>query len=115
MNIDDDVKAMLDHHESAGAPRFAAGFPDRVMARLARAASGSPVLTLDRALALQSRRLLPLLAAASLVLGFWNWWSVRDHAPSTLGAVLGVATVVAPARAPEGTSVAGLTNTEYFE
>ena len=112
---DDDVKAMLELHESAGTPRFTAGFPVRVMARIARLASERPALTLEQALARQSRRLLPVLAAASLVLGLWNWWSVRDRAPSTLGAVLGVATAVAPARTSGTTYVAGLTNTEYFE
>ena len=112
---DDDVKAMLEQHESAGMPRFATGFPDRVMARIGIVASQRPALTLDQAVALQSRRLLPVLAAASLVLGLWNWWTVRDRAPSTLGAVLGVATAVAPSRTSGTTSVAGLTNTEYFE
>ena len=112
---DDDVKAMLEQHESAGMPRFTDGFPDRVMARIVRVASERPALTMDQALSVQSRRLLPVLAAASLVLGLWNWWTVRDRAPSTLGAVLGVATVVAPARASATTSGAGLTNTEYFE
>ena len=94
---DDELKAMLEHHESAGMPRYSTGFPDRVLARIAGVAGESPVLTLDRALTLQSRRLLPVLAAASLVLGLWNWWTVRDRAPSTLGAVLGVASHVAPA------------------
>ncbi|MEO8624412.1 MAG: hypothetical protein ABI625_25245 [bacterium] len=106
---DDDVKAMLQQHESAGTPRFAAGFADRVIARVANDAR--PMLTLDRAIAQQTRRLLPALAAASLVLALWNWWSVRDRAPSTFSAVLGVASRTSTNASPS----VGLTNTEAFE
>lgn len=107
---DDDLKAMLAHHESAGAPRFAPGFADRVMARVAE----RPVLTLDRAITQQTRRLLPALAAASLVLALWNWYSVRDRAPSALGAMLGVASTAGVSTASSGFAL-GLTNAEAFE
>ena len=114
MMNEDDLKAMLAVHVSAGEPRFTAGFTDRVMTRLA-AAHGHPVLTLDRAIARQVQWLMPTLAAASLVLAMWNWWSVRDRAPSTLGAVFGmVASTGGASEARNATGVA-LVNTEAFE
>ena len=115
MMDDDDLATMLAGHESAGAPRFTVGFADRVMTRVAEAAGGRAVLTLERALARQAQRLIPTLAAASLVLALWNWWSVRDRAPSTLGAVLGIVASTGSsgeARSPAGV---GLVNTEVFE
>lgn len=106
---DDDLHALLAQHESAGAPVFAPGFVDRVMDRVARRGVPSFDLALER----QARRILPALAAASLLLGVWNWWTARDGAPSTVGAVLGVA------RNASGAGYAstplGLTNTEAFE
>lgn len=106
---DDDVIALLAQHESAGTPRFASGFADRVMVRIAAGA----VQTLDLALAQQARRILPALAAASLLLGVWNWWTVRDRAPSTVGAVLGV--VRTASSVTRASSPFGLANTEAFE
>jgi len=73
-----------------------------------------PVQTIDLALERYARRVLPTLAAASLLLGVWNWWTVRDHAPSTVGAVLGVATRATHATYASPSSL-GLTNTEAFE
>lgn len=115
MMHDDDLKAMLAGHESAGAPRFSAGFSDRVMTRLADSAGERVVLTLDRALARQVQRLMPALAAASLVLALWNWWSVRDRAPSTLGAVLGMVASTGGAGDAKSVAGVGLVNTEAFE
>ncbi|MEO7179880.1 MAG: hypothetical protein ABI141_03520 [Gemmatimonadaceae bacterium] len=107
---DDELKAMLAHHESAGAPRFAPGFADRVISR----AVERPMLTLDRAITQQTRRLLPALAAASMALALWNWYSVRDRAPSALGAMLGVAST-AGAGTTSSAFALGLTNAEAFE
>lgn len=106
---DDDLHVVLAQHESAGAPLFAPGFADRVVDRIRTRAVQSFDLALER----QARRILPALAAASLLLGVWNWWTVRDGAPSTVAAVMGVArnaTGAVHASAP-----LGLTNTEAFE
>ena len=107
---DDNLYALLAQHEGAGAPRFAAGFTDGVMARIAEGAAQ----TFDLALARQARRMLPALAAASLMLGAWNWWTVRGEAPSTVGAVLGVAQRATTAGHASPSSL-GLTNAEAFE
>ena len=106
---DHDVHALLAQHEGAGAPRFATGFADRVMTRIA----ADSVQTIDVALERYARRVLPTLAAASLLLGVWNWWTVRDHAPSTFSAVLGVAR--SSGSATRTATPLGLTNTEAFE
>ena len=111
---DDDVAAMLESHESAGAPRFAPGFADRVMARVGDDERARSTLTLDGALAGHVRRVLPSLLAASLVLALWNSRSVRGQAPSPIGAVLGVASVATVGLASPA-SVVGLTNVEAFE
>lgn len=109
MTDDNELHALLAKHEAASAPRFATGFADRVMARV----SARPVLTIELALERYARRMLPSLAAASLLLGAWNWWTVRDRAPSTFGAVLGV---IQPSANFARTSASlGLINTEAFE
>ena len=107
--MDDELHALLAQHESAELPRFAMGFADRVMARLA----ARPVHTIDLALERYARRVLPTLAAASLFLGVWNWWTARDGAPSTFSAVLGV--VQTSGSAVRTSPLLGLTNTEAFE
>ncbi len=109
MSDDHDVPALLALHECSGSPRFAMGFADRVMVRIAARRAQTVNIALER----YARRVLPTLAAASLMLGVWNWWTVRDRAPSTFSAVLGVAP-------PSGsvvrtTPLLGLTNTEAFE
>ena len=109
MSDDHDVPALLALHECSGTPRFAMGFADRVMVRIA----ARRVQTVDMALERYSRRVLPTLAAASLMLGVWNWWTVRDRAPSMFSAVLGVVPTSGSAvRTPPSL---GLTNTEAFE
>lgn len=105
--IDDELKALLREHPSADAPRFATGFAERVMKRVGERES------LDLALVRQARRVLPALAAASLMLAAWNYVSLRDRAPSTLGAVLGVASTSGTASAALSTN--GLVNVEAFE
>ena len=109
MTNDDDLHALLAMHDSAGAPHFASGFADRVLARIA----ASPEQTISLAFERYARRVLPLMAAASLLLGVWNWWTVRDRAPSTFSAVLGVATVAGSAL--QASRSLALSNTEAFE
>ena len=75
--------------------RFDAGFADRVMKRAGELAAnrGGEHDTFSSTLARQARRMLPAVAAASLAISAWNWWSVRDEADSALAAVLGLEAV----------------------
>ena len=109
---DDKLHRLLRAHESAGQPRFESGFADRVMQRVAGASSDGAV-TLDFVLAHYARRVLPAVAAASMMLALWNYVSVRDRAPSTVSAVLGVAT--SNVAGSGGVSTNGLVNAEVFE
>ena len=63
---------------------FDAGFSDRVAARL-RAAGESP---LSAALERQFRRIVPIAAAASLMLAAYNWWGSRESGASAIDAAL---------------------------
>jgi hypothetical protein len=67
------------------APRaFAPGFAGRVHARmLAESAHELP-----HALERQFVRIVPLLAAASLMLAVYNWWSTHETAASAFDAAL---------------------------
>jgi len=114
---DDELQDLLRLHESAGEPRFANGFSDRVMHRVAAAGLARDAATLDRVLARYARRVLPALAAASMVLAIWNYVSVRDRAPSTFGAVLGIASssLATNAQRTAGAPANGLMNVEAFE
>ena len=78
---DDGVDALV---RSAAPMGFEPGFSDRVIARLR--ADGE--LSLSDALERQVRRVLPLVAAASLVLAAYNWWGARGSSSSTLDAAL---------------------------
>ena len=69
---------------SAAPTSFESGFSDRVIARLR--AGGD--LSLSDALERQVRRVLPLVAAASLVLAAFNWWEARGSSSSALDAAL---------------------------
>ena len=112
---DEELTTMLARHESAEFPRFAAGFADRVVARIG-ASGDSGVLSFERALERQTRRLLPAIAAASLMLGAWTWWSLHDQAQSPLGAVLGVSQPASVAATTSTTLIElTLTDTESFE
>lgn len=71
---------------SARVDRFAPGFADRVAQRLARDAAAAPPLVLPR----HVRRVVPLVAAASLALAATNWWSARDAGGSALARALGI-------------------------
>ena len=70
-------------HESAPSS-FNAGFGDRVASRLRTATE----LTISAALERQVRRIVPIVAAASLVLAAYNWWGSRDSGVSTIDAAL---------------------------
>lgn len=109
---DDELKGLLQHHPSATEPRFSAGFGDRVMLRVSEDTRGRATRTLDAVLAQYTRRVLPALAAASLMLALWNYLVVRDRATSTFGAVLGVSGVSVVSTA---SSTNGLMNAEAFE
>jgi hypothetical protein len=69
----------------AAAPnRFADGFHDRVLARL-RAHRDMPLaLALER----QFVRIVPLAAAATILLAAYNWWGGRKPGASPLDAAL---------------------------
>jgi hypothetical protein len=66
---------------------FAPGFADRVADRIARAPEASLVLPAH------VRRVVPLVAAASLVLAATNWWSARDSGVSPIAAAIGLPSV----------------------
>jgi hypothetical protein len=61
---------------------FEPGFADRVRARLGAAQ------TLPHALERQFLRIVPLAAAAALLLAAFNWWDARGTTSSTLDAAL---------------------------
>ena len=63
---------------------FDAGFSDRVVARLRAAREPS----LSSALEHQFRRIVPLAAAASLMLAAYNWWGAHGAEVSALEAAL---------------------------
>jgi hypothetical protein len=63
---------------------FDAGFAERVRARLADAR----VQTLPHALEHHFVRIVPLAAAAALLLAAFNWWAARGTATSTFDAAL---------------------------
>jgi hypothetical protein len=66
----------------AAPDRFDAGFGDRVLARLR--AEPSLSVTLER----QFLKLVPLVAAASLMLAGYNWWGARSTSSSAIDAAL---------------------------
>jgi hypothetical protein len=70
--------------ESAAPARFDAGFADRVDARLRASRDSGLSVALER----QFRRVVPLVAAASLILAAYNWWGARGLASSPLDAAL---------------------------
>jgi hypothetical protein len=78
---DDSLDALV---RSAAPTSFAPGFSDRVTARLR--ADGN--LSLTDALERQVRRVVPIVAAASLLLAAYNWWEARGSSSSALDAAL---------------------------
>lgn len=76
----DDVLA--DALRDAAPDRFAVGFTGRVTERLARErANVSNGAALDFTTALERHfvRIVPLLAAASLILAIYGWWGGSEH------------------------------------
>jgi hypothetical protein len=63
---------------------FDEGFSGRVGSRLRE----SRELSLSAALERQFRRVVPIAAAASLMLAAYNWWGGRDSGASPLDAML---------------------------
>ena len=82
MTDDNDAVEALVRESAASA--FDAGFSDRVAARLRAPAEASVSDALER----QVRRVVPLVAAASLMLAAYNWWGGRESASSALEAAL---------------------------
>jgi len=82
MTDDNDAVEALVRESAARA--FDAGFSDRVAARLRATTDASVSDALER----QVRRVVPLVAAASLMLGAYNWWGGRESASSALEAAL---------------------------
>jgi hypothetical protein len=92
---------MIDHRHDqlesllrdAAPRRFAGGFVDRVTARLVNDVRRLHLVRaseLDFAEALQRQfvRIVPILAAASMLLGVYSWWNGRGTADSLLDATL---------------------------
>lgn len=87
---------MTEHHSSpieesvaqlvraARPTSFASGFADRVVAQLGAEREAALTQSLER----QFVRVVPLLAAASLVLAAYNWWGARGTSTSALDAAL---------------------------
>jgi hypothetical protein len=95
---DRDLERLLREGAAGDAPRFDAGFADRVMARVAaerdaRRDAQRDAPPLDLALWRQFRRIVPAAAAAALVLGALNWWATRDSGASPLAGAAGLPAV----------------------
>lgn len=97
----DDRLANLLH--DAAPNRFAVGFAGRVTERLARERAGLSERSTDFTAALERNfvRIVPMLAAASLILAIYSWWGGRNTADSLLDATLNlpqvsIATVYTP-------------------
>jgi hypothetical protein len=82
---------MSDHRDSiealvrdAAPTHFGDGFGSRVASRLRATVEQSLSAALER----QFRRVVPIAAAASLMLAAYNWWGGRDSASSPLEAAL---------------------------
>lgn len=78
----EDSLASLVH--GAAPTAFEPGFADRVLARLRAEREQSFSAAFEH----QFRRVVPLLAAASLLLAVYNWWGARDSADSAIDAAL---------------------------
>jgi hypothetical protein len=85
---------------------FAPGFGDRVRARLA----AERAQTLPHALERQFLKIVPLAAAAALLLAAYNWWGARASSASALDAALGLPQVTI-ASAYASSSLFGATET----
>ena len=116
MTDDDDdlqLRALLKDNRQPDDARFAAGFADRVMQRVAddRAMEDDPTVAIERAIIRQTRRLLPALVAASFALTMWNWWNLKDSVDSPVAAALGIQ----PVTVASASNSSALTNVEAFQ
>ena len=68
--------------------RFTAGFADRVVTRIATGAAALPTVDFGAVLERQFVRVVPLLAAATLILALYGWWGGRSTADSFVDATL---------------------------
>jgi hypothetical protein len=76
-----DPNTQFENIVRAAAPgAFGAGFTDRVMQRVDRERE----LRLSDVLEKQLRRIVPIAAAAALLLAGYNWWGTRDSGRSAL-------------------------------
>ena len=81
----DDFDPRLTRRIADAAPnRFGAGFTPRVVQRLERERSVSLAATLEK----QFLRVIPILAAASVMLAAYNWWGARNSSASAIDAML---------------------------
>jgi hypothetical protein len=88
----------------AAPARFRTGFVERVNARLANERARSLRITPDFTAVLERQflRIVPILAAASLILGLYSWWGGRTTSDSVLDATLNLPRVsIATAYEPE--------------
>jgi len=91
----------------AAPQRFADGFVDRVTARLANHGRrlhlvATREIEFVEVLQRQFVRIVPILAAASMLLGAYSWWNGRGTADSLLDATLHLPQVsIATAYTPE--------------
>jgi hypothetical protein len=99
---DDGLERLL---RDAAPDRFRTGFGERVTARLAherRPGARSATADFTAALERQFLRVVPFLAAASLILGLYSWWGGRKTSDSLLDATLNLPQVsIATAYQPE--------------
>jgi hypothetical protein len=107
------LRQLLADSHSSDEQRFAPGFADRVMRRVASegAMGHGRGMSIESALARQARRLLPALLAASLALTVWNWWSLHDSVDSVFAAALGLQ----PVTVTTAMSSESLTGAEAFQ
>jgi hypothetical protein len=70
--------------QSAAPTAFESGFTDRVLARIRAEREQSFSTVFEH----QFRRVVPLLAAASMLLAVYNWWGARNTADSAIDAAL---------------------------
>jgi hypothetical protein len=80
-STDDALASLI---RAAAPTSFAPGFPERVADRVR--ADGSAMFS--EALERQVRRVVPFVAAASLILAAYNWWGARGTSSSAIDAAL---------------------------
>jgi hypothetical protein len=79
--LDEPIASLV---RGAAPTRFADGFAARVLARVHARRESSLVHALER----QFMRIVPLAAAATVLLAAYNWWGAHETAASALDAAL---------------------------